>query len=131
MDKDMKEGFFADQSSLDMEAYLIFDYTFESFVDPEEAAAHLCQEQSTAQWKRVDVDEDLRPQFGAKVIDLKVEQVLDKPSCPEMGGGEGPVYDCRVRIAHPHGNFGPSFPTCSLRHVVKGPSTAREFHSSN
>jgi ribulose-bisphosphate carboxylase large chain len=35
---------------------------------PATAAAHLCSEQSTAQWKRVDVDEDYRPRFGAKVV---------------------------------------------------------------
>ncbi len=85
MDKEVREGFFANRSSLDMEMYLVFDYIFESFVDPEEAAAHLCQEQSTAQWKRVDVDEDLRPRFGAKCIDLKVERVLERSSYPEMG----------------------------------------------
>lgn len=110
MDKEMQKGFFSDPSSLDMASYLVFDYTFESFVDPEEAAAHLCQEQSTAQWKRVDVDEDLRVQFGAKVIDLKVEKVLERSSHPEMGDGEGPAHVCRVRIAHPHENFGPKLP---------------------
>jgi ribulose-bisphosphate carboxylase large chain len=110
MDKKVQEGFFADRSSLDMASYLVFDYTFESFVDPEEAAAHLCQEQSTAQWKRVDVDEDLRVQFGAKVIDLKVEKVLERSSHPEMGEGEGPAHVCRVKIAHPHENFGPKLP---------------------
>jgi ribulose-bisphosphate carboxylase large chain len=53
---------------LAMEKYLILEYYFESTVDPEEAAAHLCQQHSTAQWKRVGVDEDLRDRFGAKVI---------------------------------------------------------------
>ncbi|MBW1773766.1 MAG: ribulose 1,5-bisphosphate carboxylase [Deltaproteobacteria bacterium] len=105
-----KEGFFAKQSELDMEDHLIFEYAFESFVDPEEAAAHLCQEQSTAQWKRVDVDEDLRPRFGAKVIDLKVLETMERSSHPEMGEGEGPAYSCRVKIAHPHANFGPKIP---------------------
>ena len=110
MKKEDKEGFFANPSDLNMVDYLIFEYAFESFVDPEEAAAHLCQEQSTAQWKRVDVDEDLRPQFGAKVIDLKVQETLEKSSHPEMGEGEGPAHVCRVKIAHPHANFGPKIP---------------------
>ena len=44
MDEADKQGFFADRTSLDMEKYLIFDYYFESMIDPEEAAAHLCQE---------------------------------------------------------------------------------------
>ena len=43
MDKDTKNGFFSDRSRLAMEDYVVFDYLFESFVDPEEAAAHLCQ----------------------------------------------------------------------------------------
>ena len=102
--------FFADPSELNMEDHLIFEYAFDSFVDPEEAAAHLCQEQSTAQWKRVGVDEDLRPQFGAKVIELKVIEQHDESSHPEMGDEKGVVYSCKVKIAHPHANFGPKIP---------------------
>jgi len=103
-------GFFADQNSLDMERYIVLDYCFESVIDPEEAAAHLCQEQSTAQWKRVGVDEDLRHRFGAKVIDLVVTGVLDQPSYPLPSVETAKTYQCRVRIAHPHGNFGPKLP---------------------
>ena len=105
-----KKGFFADQNTLDMDKYLIFNYYFESTIDPEEAAAHLCQEQSTAQWKRVGVDEDLRVQFGAKVIDLKVENSLDKPSLPLPAEKNSSAIACRVKVAHPHGNFGPKLP---------------------
>ena len=105
-----KQGFFADEKTLDMEKYLIFDYYFESTIDPEEAAAHLCQEQSTAQWKRVGVDEDLRDQFGAKVIELKVERELDKPSLALPTEKDKAAFACTVKIAHPHGNFGPKLP---------------------
>ena len=113
-----RQGFFAESSDLNMEDYLVFEYVFECFVGPEEAAAHLCQEQSTAQWKRVGVDEDLRPRFGAKVIALEVEERLERLSHPEMGAemgpkageGGGPAYACRVKIAHPHRNFGPKIP---------------------
>jgi ribulose-bisphosphate carboxylase large chain len=105
-----RQGFFADRTRLDMERHLVFDYRFEATVDPEEAAAHLCQEQSTAQWKRVGVDEDLRPVFGAKVIDLVVEGEMDRPSfCPPTEPDCRAVR-CRVKIAHPHGNFGPKLP---------------------
>jgi ribulose-bisphosphate carboxylase large chain len=104
------KAFYANEADLDMEDHLIFEYGFESFVDPEEAAAHLCQEQSTAQWKRVGVDEDLRTRFGAKVIDLKVIEQHERASYPEMGEEEGPTYSCRVKIAHPHANFGPKIP---------------------
>jgi len=103
-------GFFADRTSMDMKDYLVLDYYFESVVAPEEAAARLCQEQSTAQWKRVGVDEDLRERFGAKVIDLQVTGVLDQPSYPLPSVERAKTYQCRVTIAHPHGNFGPKLP---------------------
>ena len=103
-------GFFAERSALALEDYVIFDYRYESFVDPEEAAAHLCQEQSTAQWKRPGVDEDLRGQFGAKVIELEVEKTLDGPSMALPSTPDQKSYVCRVKIAHPHANFGPKLP---------------------
>ena len=103
-------GFFADRASLNMERYIVLDYYFESVIDPEEAAAHLCQEQSTAQWKRVGVDEDLRDRFGAKVIDLAVTGILDQPSYALPSVETAKTYQCRVTIAHPHGNFGPRIP---------------------
>ena len=104
------KGFFAHRSELDMEDYLVFEYRFESYIEPEEAAAHLCQEQSTAQWKRVGRDEDFRPRFGAKVIELKVIEQCQQSSCPEMSDERGPLYSCTVKIAHPHANFGPKIP---------------------
>jgi ribulose-bisphosphate carboxylase large chain len=55
------DAFYADQASLDPQKYLVLKYYFETLVDPREAAAHLCQEMSTAQWSRVGVDEDYRP----------------------------------------------------------------------
>jgi len=104
------KAFFADPGNLDMEKYVIFDYYLECTTDPEEAAAHLCQEQSTAQWKRVDVEEDFRVEFGAKVIELEVERTLDRPSYPLLSPGNPKSFGCRVKIAHPHGNFGPRIP---------------------
>ena len=103
-------GFFADPLDLNMEDYLVFEYAFECVVDPEDAAAHLCQEQSTAQWKRVGVDEDLRVRFGAKVIELVIDKQLAKPSYPTPGFTNKKAYSCRVRVAHPHRNFGPKIP---------------------
>jgi ribulose-bisphosphate carboxylase large chain len=105
-----RQGFFADQTGLDMDQYVIFDYYFETVADPEDAAACLCQEQSTAQWKRVGIDEDLRERFGAKVIDLKVEDIRGEASYPLPGTEAKSVYVCRVKIAHPHCNFGPRLP---------------------
>lgn len=110
MDEIDKKGFFAKRTELNLDEYVILDYYFESIIDPEDAAAHLCQEQSTAQWKRVGVDEDLRQQFGAKVIELFVERELDKPSYPILALSDQKSFGCRVKIAHPHGNFGPKLP---------------------
>lgn len=110
MDSEAKKGFFAKRKDLDLEKYLILDYFFESTMEPEDAAAHLCMEQSTAQWKRVGVDEDLRDKFGAKVIELEVERELDGPSYPILAKDGGKSFACRLKIAHPHGNFGPRLP---------------------
>ena len=110
MKADELKGFFADRSALDMDRYVVFDYYIECTVAPEEAAAHLCQEQSTAQWKRVGVDEDLRVEYGAKVIELMVERELERSSYPLLAPEAGRSYGCRVKVAHPHGNFGPRLP---------------------
>ena len=104
------KAFFADWETMDQEKYLILDYYFESSIEPHEAAAHFCQEQSTAQWKRVDVDEDLRPEFASKVIDLVVERKPDKPSLPFQIEEWKELWGVRVKIAYPIANFGPRIP---------------------
>ncbi|NBC46487.1 MAG: ribulose 1,5-bisphosphate carboxylase [Gammaproteobacteria bacterium] len=104
------DEFFVDAGRLDAEAHLILDYRIECSTDPRVAAAHLCSEQSTAQWRRVGVDEDYRPRFAAKVLDLEVETELSGTSYPLDPPVDGPVSVCRVRIAHPHANFGPRIP---------------------
>lgn len=116
-----REGFFAVGGELDLEDYLVLDYYFESTIDPEEAAACLCQEQSTAQWKRVGVEEDFRPRFGAKVLDLWVERRRSQPVYPMLLPAGAESYGCRVKIAHPHGNFGPRIP--NLLSAVCGEGT--------
>lgn len=107
-------GFFARRADLDPADYIELDYAFECYGDPRAAAAHLCSEQSTAQWHRIGVDEDYRPRFGAKVLDLHVEGQRSAPSYPtasvSAAAGSGAVSACRVTIAHPHGNFGPRLP---------------------
>ncbi|MDO8526379.1 MAG: RuBisCO large subunit C-terminal-like domain-containing protein [Deltaproteobacteria bacterium] len=86
--------FMARRSELDLDLYVIETFQFETDIDPEEAAIHLCQEQSTAQWKRVDVDEDFRIRYGAKLLNLKT--VGEKSYVAE--------------IAQPHINFGTKIP---------------------
>ncbi|TVQ84370.1 MAG: ribulose 1,5-bisphosphate carboxylase [Chromatiaceae bacterium] len=103
-------GFFADPATLEPDDYLLLDYDIECSGAPEPAAAHLASEQSTAQWCRPGVDEDYRPRFAAKVIGLEVLGERAAPSLPLDPPLAGPVHVCRVRIAHPHRNFGPRLP---------------------
>lgn len=102
-------AFFADRQALDAGQYLELDYTFECTGDPRAAAAHLCSEQSTAQWKRVDVDEDYRPRHAAKVIAFRAEP-LAAFSLPVSATAHGTPHRVHVTVAHPHGNFGPRIP---------------------
>jgi hypothetical protein len=99
------DAFYADQGNLDPQKYLVLSYYFETLVDPKEAAAHLCQEMSTAQWSRVGVQEDYRPEFGAKVVDLKVLDEPTQPSSPFLASLIGKPYDriyaVNVTICYP------------------------------
>jgi len=110
MNESDQSAFFAQPGELEPADYLELDYRFECHGDPRAAAAALCREQSTGQWHRIGVDEDFRPRFAAKVLDLRVEGHLPAPSCPTADGAAGAVSVCRVTIAHPHGNFGPRIP---------------------
>lgn len=103
------DGFFAERSALEAEAFLELDYSFECEGDPRTAAAHLCSEQSTAQWARVGVDEDFRPRFAAKVVAFAAEPIAAF-SLPVPGARGGAAHRVRVTVAHPHGNFGPRIP---------------------
>lgn len=93
-----------------MADYLTLDYYLECVGDIETALAHFCSEQSTAQWKRVDMDEDFRPLYAARVIRLVVEGELPELSYPVKHSETGPIHACRVTVAHPHRNFGPKLP---------------------
>ena len=114
MNKNDMQGFFADLSELDKEKYILVDYYFESLTEPYETAAHLSEEMSTIQWHRVGVEEDFRPEFGAKVVALTKIHTVDQPSSPflaaHMGWKSGPVHACEVKIAYPYMNFGTEIP---------------------
>ena len=103
-------GFYAARGELDPRDYIELDFDFECAGDPREAAAHLCSEQSTAQWRRVGVDEDFRPRFAARVLSLDAAPRPNGFSIAVGGIGGAAVHACRVTIAHPHGNFGPRLP---------------------
>src|SRR5580698_4138771 len=120
MTPDDMAGFYARRADLNPDDYIELDFDFECAGDPHEAAAHLCSEQSTAQWRRVGVDEDFRPRFAAKVVHLHAEP---RPgfSIPVDAAIAGPVHACRVTIMHPHGNFGPRLP--NLLSAVCGEGT--------
>jgi ribulose-bisphosphate carboxylase large chain len=111
-------SFFATPGSYDPEAYLELEVTFECAGDPRTAAAHLCSEQSTAQWKRVGAHEDFRPQFAAKVVALHTDAQPEGFSIAVADAPRGPVHRCRATIIHPHGNFGPRLP--NLMSAVMG-----------
>jgi len=108
------DAFYADQASLDPQKYLVLSYYLETLIKPKEAAAHLCQEMSTAQWSRVGVDEDYRPEFGAKVVDLQTLDEPTQPSSPFLASLIGKAYDriyaANVTICYPYGNFGTKIP---------------------
>jgi ribulose-bisphosphate carboxylase large chain len=113
-------GFFARRGELDPEGWIEADLTFECVGDPRHAAAQLCSEQSTTQWSRVDVDEDYRPRFAAKVLALEAVPQSGF-SCELPGAPRGEVHACRVTIAHPVTNFGPRIP--NLMSSVMGEGT--------
>jgi ribulose-bisphosphate carboxylase large chain len=115
------EGFYADAADLDPDAYVWLDYALECRGDPRVAAAHFCSEQSTAQWHRVGSDEDLRGEFGAKVVELRVEATRSQFTYGLNAPGDGEVHACRLRVAHPHRNFGPRIP--NLLSAVCGEGT--------
>lgn len=121
MTPDDVAGFFAKRAELDAEQYLELDFTFECAGDPRAAAAHLASEQSTAQWKRVGVDEDLRPQFAARVLALEATPLPGGFSVPLGQSPAGVVHRCRATLAHPHGNFGARIP--NLLSAVLGEGT--------
>ncbi|HPM41644.1 MAG TPA: RuBisCO large subunit C-terminal-like domain-containing protein [bacterium] len=104
------QAFFADESTLDREAHVLLEYAFETEGDPFEAAAHLCQESSTAQWSRPGVDEDFRPRHAAKVVSLEAVEESELSAFGAQAADGGRFRRARVRIAHPHGNFGPRLP---------------------
>ncbi len=114
-------GFFVNPDTLNAEDHIVLDYYFECVGDPREAAAHLCSEQSTAQWRRTGVDEDFRPRFAAKIMDLHVEGALRALSYPVPADTQGGIFACRAKIAHPHANFGPRIPNLLSAVAGEGP----------
>jgi len=108
------DAFHARRETLDPEKYLVLTYYLETLVEPREGSAHLCQEMSTAQWSRVDEDEDFRPEFGAKVVDIEMIDDNAQPSSPFLADTMGKPYDhvyaFNVTIYYPYNNFGKKIP---------------------
>lgn len=105
---DMK-FFFTDEETLDRESHLVFTYIFETILDPMEAAANLCSEMSTAQWNRPGVDEDFRPKFAAKVVNLDTISESSISVFSDQSNGDRFVT-AKARIAYPWHNFGTKIP---------------------
>jgi ribulose-bisphosphate carboxylase large chain len=104
-------NFYAESYAICLDDYIVLEYYFETAENPFEVAAHLCQEQSTAQWRRVGVDEDFRERFASKIMSLeqntRVELFVDDDAPGEQ---EKTRQGWWVKIAYPHGNFGPRIP---------------------
>ena len=103
--------FLAEEYAIDRTDYLTLTYYFETDHNPYETAAHLCQEQSTAQYKRVDVDEDFRPKHASKV--LSVDKVQDTDPFFDEADPEAVERAKKgwlVKILYPHINFGARIP---------------------
>ena len=110
MKRDDIQGFLAKESEIDKGSCVIFDYVFETSLDPLEAAARLCQEASTAQWKRPGVDEDFRARHAAKVVALDVLDESGFSAFYSDREGVSSYLKVRARIAHPYRNFGTKIP---------------------
>lgn len=98
-------GFFSPPA--DLSQYLICHFAFETVLEPKLAVAQLCSEQSTAQWKRAGVAEDMRPKFGAQALDFKVLGQSATPLYAFTQEKASVYYRVQARIAHPIVNFGP------------------------
>ncbi len=103
-------GFFAKLSELKQQNYLLFDYLFETSIDPKLACAQLCSEQSTAQWSRPGVAEDLRKKFGAKTVSLEILSESTTPRFTSRPIQAARFFQCKAQIAHPYANFGDRIP---------------------
>ena len=110
MTEEEMKGFTAGKDELNPEEYLILDYYFESVTDPYEAAIHLCQEQSTVQWKRVGLDEDFREKHGAKLIDFRELGKVPTAAFSVFREEYPESKAARAVIAHPCTNFGTRIP---------------------
>jgi len=105
-----RSGFCADEGKLDPDEYVFETYFIETMSDPMETACHLCAEHSTALWRRPGLDEDFRVRHGAKVVELEVIETAEKPLFPSEFHVGDVFTRFKVRIAHPHVNFGPRIP---------------------
>src|SRR3989344_6791750 len=119
----MDEGFLAlgKKDELFEKDYILLKYYFETYVDVKKAAIELCKEQSTAMWKRVEVEEDFRPRHGAKVVDLNVLGKTNTPGFDTIFTKEKEFIQAEVVIAHPIINFGARIP--NLLTIIAGEGT--------
>lgn len=103
--------FYAETYCIRPDDYIVLEYYIETADNPYEVAAHLCQEQSTAQWRRVGIDEDFRERFASKVLSVEQNTRLDLFADDEAPGEQDKARKgWWVKIAYPHGNFGPRIP---------------------
>jgi ribulose-bisphosphate carboxylase large chain len=125
------KGFFAVEKELNKADYVIADYFFETFWEPEKAAIELCKEQSTALWSLAgNPGMDLREKHGAKILGIKVGAVKEKPLTNAFLAvkPEGKKFSSGImRIAHPIINFGYRLPNLLTTLIGEGTFNASSF----
>jgi len=125
------KGFFAEENKLDKKDYVIADYFFETFWEPEKAAIELCKEQSTALWSLAgNPGIDLRKKHGAKILGIKVDAVKEKPLTNAFlaVNPAGKRFSSGImRIAHPIINFGYRLPNLLTALIGEGTFNASSF----
>lgn len=108
-ERDIK-GFMVDEAVIDYEDHIVLTYWFETQLAPLTAAAHLCQETSTAQWARPGMDEDFRSRHAAKILDVQIIEESKVSVFEGLSLNSGKFIRALVRVAHPHRNFGARLP---------------------
>jgi ribulose-bisphosphate carboxylase large chain len=103
-------GFFAVLGALNPNDYILVDYFFETTFEPRLAAATICSEMSTAQWRRVGVEEDLREEYGAKAVKLNILKQTNQSKF-NSSSNDQTYSQCELSIAYPIKNFGTSIST--------------------
>ncbi len=117
--------FYAEEYQINPQDYINLTYYIETDHNPYEVAAHLCQEQSTAQYHRVGIEEDFRAKHAAKIQSIsRVKDTRQFEDINDPDAVERAKKGWLVEIIYPHINFGHRLP--NMLTAICGEGT---FHS--